>query len=140
MIRFRLIPVLALMAGCAADRYAGLLPVAPDPARPDVEERRPELRWEALVPPRGATDIVYDLRVYETTGESEVYAVEDLPGCAHRLERDLVPATTYRWTVRARFRLDGAPRLTPWTQVVGADRDGTVSPARAVAGVPLRVR
>lgn len=34
---------------------------------------------------------------------------------AHRLEASLEPATTYLWTVRARFLLDGEERITRWS-------------------------
>lgn len=135
-------PILALLAGCAADRYAGLLPVAPHPSAPEVEERCPELRWEAFAPPIGGrvSDVVYDLRIHDAQGETVIYAADGLPGCAHRIERELMTSTAYRWTVRARFRLDGAPRLTAWTQRAAGHRDGAVSPASPVLGAPLRVR
>ena len=56
----------------------------------------------------------YDLRVYDRS--SVVYSVEGLIEPLHRVEMELKRDTDYWWTVRARFRLAGAPRRTDWIQ------------------------
>lgn len=82
---------------------------------------RPEFRWEAW--PRGfdvargsgpgqAREIRYDLRILGYEGV--VYERRGLDQPAHRLEQPLKPCSTYRWTVRARFVLNDAPRATEW--------------------------
>lgn len=79
---------------------------------------QPEFRWEAW--PRGfdivpgqARDIRYDLRILGAGGMA--YERRGLTEPAHRLEQPLAPCGTFRWTVRARFLLNDAPRATEWT-------------------------
>ena len=43
------------------------------------------------------------------------YAREGLTNPFHTVETPLAPSTIYLWTVRARFRLDGQPRVTEWS-------------------------
>ncbi|MDH4284926.1 MAG: hypothetical protein OEV35_06365, partial [Gallionellaceae bacterium] len=88
---------------------------------------QPELSWEAW--PRGfdifpgdgpgqAREVRYDLRIFGVEGV--VYERRGLLQAAHRLEQPLSPCETYRWTVRARFMLDEAPRATEWTGAYGS--------------------
>lgn len=90
--------------------------------RATLPSLQPEFRWEAL--PRafdrpegdGAgelQDLRYDFRIfgkdglaYERLGLAETFHVPDSP---------LDPCADFRWTVRARFRLDGVTRATEWT-------------------------
>jgi len=83
---------------------------------------QPEFRWEPW--PRGfdifpgsgpgqAREVRYDLRILGAEGVA--YERRGLAQAAHRLEQPLNPCRTYRWTVRARFMLDDAPRATEWT-------------------------
>src|SRR5262245_38177476 len=44
-----------------------------------------------------------------------VYARVGLPHPFHTVESFLSPSTIYLWTVRARFQLDGQPRVTEWS-------------------------
>lgn len=37
----------------------------------------------------------------------------------HKMEATLEPASEYYWTVRARFKLDGRTRMTPWSHYYG---------------------
>ncbi len=127
--------LLVLAAGCATDpdRAIGLLP-----AEPLFETRaaRPVLRWEALPVPE-ARDVVYDLRVRGPDG----FAVESRDALSvpeHVLGRDLEPGAEYRWTVRARFVLDGRPRSTNWTEVPPYRSRGALPDGGPPNGVPVR--
>lgn len=110
-------------------------------ARVDVEAGHPTFRWEAfrVDDARGARvvneavrphDITYDLRIWRAEDGFPgdlVYARTALREPVHTLEEPLDPSTLHFWTVRARFRLNGRTRVTPWAVV--ADRRG-YSPAR----------
>ena len=79
---------------------------------------QPEFRWEAWprgfdVVPGQAREIRYDLRILGADGLA--YERRGLTEPAHRLEQPLAPCGTFRWTVRARFLLNDAPRATEWT-------------------------
>jgi len=62
-----------------------------------------------------------------------VYTRGGLPNPFHTVESPLSPFTVYLWAVRARFQLDGQPRLTEWSVLNETDehrifpkpRDGT---------------
>lgn len=122
-----------VLAGCSG-RMVGLEP--DPPGQPSTS--RPELRWEPL--PAGAfgpqftvSEVLYDLRVFE--GPAVVYSRDGLTESRHRIETTLTPGKNYTWTVRARFRVDGARRRTDWTQRESSDRrDGNIvrAPARLV--------
>ncbi len=45
---------------------------------------------------------------------ASVYARAGIPAPSHTLEEAVQPSTKYFWTVRARFELDGQPRVTEW--------------------------
>lgn len=82
----------------------------------------PAFEWEPF--PRGydvtigkgagqAGDVKYDLRIY---ADGEIfYERLGLAAPKHKLETPLGPCRDYRWTVRARFRLNGFVRVTEWT-------------------------
>jgi len=44
-----------------------------------------------------------------------VYSRQNLPRTWHELERPLEPCSWYFWAVRARYRLNGHPRVTEWS-------------------------
>jgi len=44
-----------------------------------------------------------------------LYRRTGLPEPRHHMEEPLQPCGRYAWTVRARFKLDGQPRVTEWT-------------------------
>jgi hypothetical protein len=44
-----------------------------------------------------------------------VYARAGLPNPFHTVESSLSPSTIHLWAVRARFQLDGQPRVTEWS-------------------------
>jgi hypothetical protein len=87
-----------------------------------LDSLQPEFRWEPW--PRGfdifpgsgpgqAREVRYDLRIFGAEGVA--YERRGLAKAAHRLDQPLKPCSTYRWTVRARFMFDDAPRATEWT-------------------------
>jgi hypothetical protein len=129
--------VLVALVGCSAP-MVGLKPCPPG----EPSTSRPELRWEPLPPAAFAarfavSDVCYDLRVFD--GRATAYSRDGLTEPRHRVEMILTPGKTYTWTVRARFRVDGARRRTEWTQRESSERrDGTVVRASAEL-VPLKI-
>ena len=91
----------------------------------EVASTRPELRWESFPRPwdgAGVEAVQYDLRLYGAVASGAAMAPGELlyerrgltaPG--HRVERALAACGRYFWTVRARFRLAGQPRVTEWS-------------------------
>jgi hypothetical protein len=87
-----------------------------------LESLQPTFRWEAMprefdLPlgdgPGQAHDIRYDFRILDGSGKA--YVRDGLKEPLHTLDEPLAPCGEFRWTVRARFTLDGAPRATEWT-------------------------
>ncbi len=87
-----------------------------------LSELQPSFRWEAwprgfdIVPgnePGQAQQVRYDLRIRGEGGI--IYERRGIVEAEHRLEQPLEACHTYRWTVRARFMLNGVPRATEWT-------------------------
>jgi len=125
--------VLVVLAGCAVP-VSGLRPVEPPlrpsayadpPIFPEIDSLQPMLEWEPFDPPEEPQsdwasrlrNIRYDLQVWRLEGNAPaelVYARQGLPEPFHRIETPLAPSTRYAWTVRARFDLDGATRVTAW--------------------------
>jgi hypothetical protein len=109
------------------------------------------LVWEAF--PRAAdqagdagklleriSDVRYDLRIWASVGggpgalvyerlglDLPVHKEEGSPTVEHRLDLPLSPGTEYLWSVRARFKLDGAERATRWS--MNQDPDARALPA-----------
>jgi hypothetical protein len=127
--------LLVVLAGCSP--ISGLRPVDP-PFRygglPEVLTVRPRLEWEPFIPPAKPEngwsrirDVTYDLQVWSVEGDAPaelVYARQGLSKPFHRIEIWLLPGRLYLWTVRARFDLDGAMRVTEW----GSARKGSDLP------------
>lgn len=127
---FLLVSLLAL-GGCRQEVsvFSGLKPDTP-PARTDgctsVTSRQPTLRWQAFVAARNATErepgvsgITYELKIWVAAHDAPgnlVYAREGLSEPSHTVQEPLSTATTYFWSIRARFLLNGAPRVTDWGQ------------------------
>jgi hypothetical protein len=81
-------------------------------------------KWQERVGPFGtyaAPTYIAGKRIYERTGLSTP---------EHRIEEPLAPCGRYAWTVRARFRLDGQPRVTVWTVTKGFGRETEDLPLR----------
>lgn len=135
----RLVPLVFLsLAACAAPLdVVGLRPLSPPPydLAPKLESLQPALRWEPFPRPmdleadRGGwvsrvRHVTYDLRIWrgvrDPHGYQEVYPAElvysrsALAIPEHLVDMELASDTQYLWSVRARFELDGQPRVTPW--------------------------
>jgi len=98
--------------------------------RYELETRQPMFRWEALPrsfdlvigdAPGQAQDVRYDLRIFYARGRQladatrVAYERYGLVEPSHVLEEPLPPCDEFRWTVRARFSVDGDSRATEWT-------------------------
>jgi hypothetical protein len=149
-----LVGLLILCASCAAPwPVSGLRPLHPEPRHDrgtgvpvaaEVDTLRPTLRWEAF--PRAAdlaalharnlgeiSSVTYEFRVWVSKGgqfDPPVYERNGLTQAEHTLEEPLRGSTEYRWSVRARFLLDGIPRVTQWA--VHRLPDGTGPPQSLV--------
>lgn len=93
-----------------------------------TDSLQPTLRWEAFPRPedleadkagRLATvrNPTYELRIWQVKDGRPpelVYARSGLPEPVHTVETVLTPDTDYLWTIRARFQINGEPRVTEW--------------------------
>jgi hypothetical protein len=131
------------VTGCAsALPVSGLRPEYPEARQKfvEVDSPQPTLRWEAFPRPQDRAadiegvlgrirEVTYDLQIWRadespvqsvggqqlTDYPSElVYFRRSLPVPWHRVEEPLEPSTKYFWAIRARFELDGLPRVTQW--------------------------
>ncbi len=129
--------------GSASPRTCGLDPIRPavewswtgnlrtldsQPSRVSVDStqlrclrgsRGPQPAMPGLPAPWArATDVRYDLRIWNeidgAPGEI-VYERLDLASPEHRVEWPLAPQSTYYWSVRMRYTVDGRPRATRWS-------------------------
>lgn len=102
---------------------------------PNVDSLQPTLRWQEFpgehqqfpggkVFPFVAADsasvrnVTYDLRIWAVRGRMAgdlVYEIGGLTEPSHKLEKSLKPDAEYYWSVRARFDLDGQPRVSEWS-------------------------
>lgn len=144
LLRLPLVTTVVLAAGCSGPSLvSGLRPVYPElPSMfawmtfPTVDTLQPTLRWKPFpgetsesldgaqskpfvaVDPESVQDIKYDLRIWTARGQQLgelVHEVDGLRDPVYRPEKPLKPGTSYYWTVRARFRLDGLPRASEWS-------------------------
>jgi hypothetical protein len=113
-------PSLSKQVRCGADYDGGptygLLEQFP------LDTLQPTFRWEALprdfdlAPgdgPGQAQGVQYDFRLFGANGVVHERFGLDEP--LHTLEEPLATCAEFRWTVRARFTLDGRQRATEWT-------------------------
>lgn len=105
---------------------------------PKVDSLQPTLRWKPFpgehelpfpfgdgqVKPfitmdhASVSDVRYDLKIWtvlERSPEELAYDIEGLTEPIYKLERPLKSNTKYYWSVRARFNLDGQPRVSEWS-------------------------
>ena len=127
------------LAECAVTAEA--MPVANHWTGRNVDSLTPTLRWHALAPElagagtgmvatAGLPSISDDLAIWKGMPispddgvQAPMYCRTGLTGLAHRLEEPLEPSTHYSYSVRARFLLNGRPRITPWARVDHCQRD-----------------
>ncbi len=89
-----------------------------------VDSLQPTLRWEAFpghydpgLDMSLVDNVTYDLRIFRVEHDSVAklaYSRELLATPSHTIEHPLDPSAKYFWTVRARFQLNGHPRVTQW--------------------------
>jgi hypothetical protein len=127
-VGFATVLVAASLGGCTSQ---GFVPRQDDP--PPERRRMPTLRWNPF-PTSGyeslqdrIADVSYELRIWKAVRrdfarESLVYSRRGLTDPSHQVESYLEPETLHVWAVRARFKLDGEWRLTPWSTATGWDR------------------
>lgn len=144
---------LLLLTGCAPPvSVYGLRPEYPKPSLAggalragfvEVDSLRPTLRWEPFpdaddrkADREGILDrvrhVTYDVKIFRAENDHPaqvIYARRGLPAPTHTLETSLEVSTRYFWTVRARFELDGATRVTPWGRIRGPGSTDLVVPS-----------
>lgn len=87
-----------------------------------MTELQPSLRWQAfsLPEPEGSlSEVTYEVKIWAAAHDAPgqlVYAREGLPEPSHNVQESLPPSMTLFWSVRARFLLNGSPRVTDWGQ------------------------
>jgi hypothetical protein len=128
-----------LLGACAPGAVIGLRPEYPPTGQlfrdsgydfVEVDSLQPTFRWEAF--PRKQdlaadkegvlgtlTTLTYDLQIWRAGYSFQypaerVYATQGLAEASHRIEAPLSPGTRYSWSVRARFVVNGEPRVTEW--------------------------
>ena len=96
-----------------------------------------QFRWAAFPrhPDPSFSAVTYDLRIWqhrtqEDAADTLVYSVDALPQPSHRVESPLPSGHWYYWTVRARFELNGQPRVTEWSYVVSPPPDRNANPGQ----------
>lgn len=114
--------------------------VVGSPELPVVDSLQPTLRWQAFPRPEDrrtlgeaavnrVSNVTYDLRIwwswhcqvwpdspFDVDGHDTWYSRDGLTRPFHRIEAPLKPSGKYCWTVRARFTIDGHPRMTEWSR------------------------
>ena len=86
------------------------------------------------------SDISYDISIWRVDEELDkiadsprklVYIRKHLPTPEHHVEEPLMASRLYFWSIRARFSVDGHPRVTEWSHLV-VDRNSSLSPRRSL--------
>jgi len=123
-----LVILLHTTSGCFFAHYYGLEPLYPPMPTSNAGRARainsltPTFSWKPWDPPQklthGTQEVTYDLLVLiEDKGwpGEVIYERKALSSPSHTIEVPLNPATTYYWSVRARFSLHGKTRVTHWS-------------------------
>jgi hypothetical protein len=87
-----------------------------------VKTSKPTLAWELFLLGGDAygswteqieeTDIVYDLEIYD--GSRLIYSADDIPTPFHEVREPLAGCTTFSWSVRPVYQIDGKSRAGDW--------------------------
>ncbi len=130
-----LVPVLCfVLAGCTTESSVyGLKPeypsvrhsfFSPDIAYLTVNSLQPVLKWEQFPRAQDSTlmgrisNVTYELHIWKIGEENHdpelVYEEKGIAGPSHKIGHSLEASTKYLWSVRAKFELDGKPRVTEW--------------------------
>lgn len=133
--------LLCFCAACTPPDISGLPPAHPEPEGSKVDSVLPTLRWEPFPRPLdldGHTEgwlarirsVTYDLRIWRTIqvpgARNEgfaypgdlVYSRDGVREPIHTVETPLAPDTSYVWSIRARYELDGEVRVTEWSMLM----------------------
>lgn len=138
------------LRGAFSDRYAGTLGGLQFDF---ADSLRPELRWESFPRPRDLeavggrreriSGVVYDIRIHRAVGSKPVFMAgpqvierNGLIEPRYVPDSELEPCQRYQWTVRARFLLDGQPRVTEWGTALGAWDGFALEPWQWRRGMP----
>ena len=128
--------ILAGSTGCTT--YRGLFQEGAE-----FDAQVPTLRWAPMAETvnlrsdpsdvvRRVDDVTYEVRIYDASDRSIVYTRASIRGTHHLIEQLLLPGT-YRWTVRAWFKLDGQRRVGEWSEAIPHQGgDGTRSRIRPI--------
>lgn len=102
---------------------------------PEINEVKPQLAWESFPQPwdvsmsdqRMPGNVSYEIEIYSTKFKKQkfmvipqyeikqlVYHRDNIKQPQHKVEIELDPCTTYFWRVRAKFNMEGVPRITEW--------------------------
>lgn len=130
--------ILVAANGCFPS--VGLRPLDPKPVIPQytpwatvpqVESLTPMLIWQTFPrardlerlgasSPAQVTNVRYELMLWRqskgSAGDPNLVVATNLTTPRYAIVVPLIRGCVYRWRVRARFELDGKPRLTPWSQ------------------------
>jgi hypothetical protein len=94
----------------------------------EVDSLQPLFRWEPFPRPRDQipsnaavlaqiSDVTYDLKIWEATGDFPERLVYDITGLHDPQYRPTLPLKEmkeYFWTIRARYKLEGRSQVTRW--------------------------
>ena len=115
-------------------RVVTLRPVLQWATFPDADDRKADTDGMLA----RVRNVTYDLKIFcadQAYPAEVVYARSGIREPAHLLEVALRPDTEYFWTVRARFELDGAVRVTPWSRIRASGSTDVVVPTRFYFGM-----
>lgn len=142
--------VLIILSSCALPvSFSGLKPEYPKMqwsfwrgrlAICEVDLLQPTVRWESFPRPKDLRNdksglvvriqnVIYDLKIWRAEdyyAGKIAYKREGLPEPFHKIEEPLEPSTKYRWTIRARFEVDGRTRVTEWGAALARGRSPVI--------------
>lgn len=64
------------------------------------------------------SDITYEVRIWQRSDGELVYEKKNIPATQHAVEKTLKSDTTYEWSARTLYKLDGRTRATKWRSYV----------------------
>ena len=143
-----LLALVLVMGGCTAPaEITGLRPLYPEASTgwAKVDSLQPTFRWEKFPRPldlksggaelgKRVRNVTYDLRIWRgdyLRPRELVFERTRLTVPEHKLAKPLATATKYYWTIRARFEIDGNPRVLEWgarRRSLGVTGEGQRSP------------
>jgi len=140
--------LLCVASGCLLRPAAGLRPLpllrSSDSIISYVDSLQPTFRWEAFPRPEDlkvdkagrlavARNPTYELRIWRAEDylpAELVYTRSRLTEPVHTVETPFAPDTLYLWTIRARFELNGEPRVKEWGGLLDGPETAKVPPPR----------